>query len=304
MIEPNAFPAISPEMARGRFLTTDVAADGLFKTNFNQFIIGTLETSRFVIRLPVPPSRTSNHALIFLIDGQVDLTIGHQPYTLRAQELVVIPSLQIFSLNIIREGSQGYMCFFSPELLRNTTADTDFNFLKLTGTPYLSLSALQTEFINNLLTRITAEYMENGSAKTDIIRPYLMALLAEINRAYAGTSSIRSDAGDRLVQGFMDLLNSHIRQKRFVADYADLLNISPNHLNKVVKSRTGQSPSVWIDERIVLEAKVWLFQSDLTIAQIAAELGFDDQSAFGKLFRKYAGSSPTAFRSQYVRKND
>jgi AraC-like DNA-binding protein len=94
----------------------------------------------------------------------------------------------------------------------------------------------------------------------------------------------------------MDMLTKHIRQKRLVADYADLLSISPNHLNKVIRTRTGKSPSVWIDERIVLEAKVLLFQSNLTVAQIAADLGFDDQSNFGKLFRKHAGTSPANFR--------
>ncbi|RYF74887.1 MAG: helix-turn-helix domain-containing protein, partial [Cytophagaceae bacterium] len=46
----------------------------------------------------------------------------------------------------------------------------------------------------------------------------------------------------------------------------------------------------------VLEAKVLLFQSTLTIGQIAAELGFTDQSSFGRLFRKYAGVSPAQFR--------
>jgi len=166
----------------------------------------------------------------------------------------------------------------------------------LTGNPLVSLSAQQTKFINNVFDRLTIDYTENGSTKTDLIRPYLAALLIEINRAYVGTMASKTDAGDRLVQRFMDLLTTQVRGNRLVSHYADQLNVSPNHLNKVIKVRTEKSPSVWIDERIVLEAKVLLFQSSLTVAQIADELGFDDQSNFGKLFRKYTQVSPTDFR--------
>jgi AraC-like DNA-binding protein len=298
------FPAISPEMARERFLLKDESWDARFKSNFNQFIISTIEHSAPVIKLPVPPGRTGNHALFLLTNGQMEMTVGHQAYTLGAANLLVVPALQIFSINTIREDTKGFMCFFSNELFIMASGEQDFAFLKLTSLPFVPLTTTQTGYLLNLMSRLLTEYMENGAVKTNLIGPYLLALLAEIDRAHASTTPARLDAGDRLVQGFVDMLNQHIRQKRFVADYADLLHISPNHLNKVVKSRTGRSPSVWIDERIVLEAKVWLFQSDLTIAQIATELGFDDQSAFGKLFRKYAGSSPTLFRSRFARKND
>ena len=300
MIFNDSFPAINPETARERFLTKDDSWGDRFKANFNQFIVSRLEDSWQVIKLPLPPSRTSNHALILLIAGRVDITVGHQAYALAANDLVIVPALQIFTLHAIRDDSVGFMCFFSQELLSHTGSDADFEFLKLTGTPLVSLSAQQTTFVTNLFDRLTVEYAENGAAKVELIRPYLMALLAEINRAYVGTIPPKTDAGDRLVQRFMDLLTTQVRASRLVSHYANQLNVSPNHLNKVVKSRTGKSPSVWIDERVVLEAKVLLFQSSLSVAQIADEMGFNDQSGFGKLFRKYAGLSPTDFRNGFA----
>ena len=283
-------------MARERFLLKDDSWETRFRPNFNQFIIAPIEYAQAVIKLPVPPARTENHALFLVTGGQIEMTVGHVAYSLSAQEMMIVPALQIFSINRISNDSTGFMCFFSPGLFITTTGEHDFDFLKLTNQPFVSLTPAESGYLTNVCSRLVAEYTENGAAKTDLIRAYLLALLADINRVYAGKTSAKTDAGDRLVQGFMDLLNKQIRQKRLVADYAELLHISPNHLNKVVKSRTGRSPSVWIDERIILEAKVWLFQSDMTIAQIAAELGFDDQSTFGKLFRKYAGASPTQFR--------
>lgn len=294
----NPFPAISPGVASERFLVKDESWASRFKANFDQFIIATFEFARPVIKLPVPSARTGNYALFLLAGGQVEVIVGHQAYAITAQQLLVIPALQIFSITAIREDTAGFMCFFSHELLLSAAYETDFGFLKRTGQPLVSLSAAQMGFVNNLFGRLMTEYAESGAGKTDIIRPYLLALLAEIDRAYLDTTPAKTDAGDWLVQRFTDLLHKHIRQKRLVTDYADLLNVSANHLNKVVKSRTGKSPSVWIDERIVLEAKVWLFQSDLTVAQIAGELGFDDPSNFGKLFRKYAQTSPAGFRNR------
>lgn len=300
----DSFPATSPEMARDQFLVKNESWPDRFKTNFNQFIVAPLEYSWPVIRLPLPPSRTSNHALFLVTAGQVALSVGHQAFTVKEQELIIVPSLQIFTLHTIREDVRGFLCFFHPDLVLYPGSDTDYSFLKLTGNPLVFLSVQQTSYINTLFERLTIDYTENGSVKTDLIRPYLQALLAEINRAYKDTQTTTADASDRLVQGFMDLLTTQIRTQRLVSYYASQLNVSPNHLNKVIKRRTEKSPSVWIDERIVLETKVLLFQSNLTIAQIADEMGFDDQSGFGKLFRKYARVSPTDFRSSFSRLND
>ena len=304
MTPTDSFPATSPEMARERFLVKNESWPERFKDNFNQFIVAPLEYSWPVIKLPLPPSRTSNHALFLVTAGQVELTVGHQAFTVRERELTVVPALQIFTLHTIREDALGFLCFFHPDLVLQAGSDTDYSFLKLTGNPLVSLSVQQTRFCNALFDRLTSEYTENGSTKTDLIRPYLQALLAEINRAYVEARHMKTDASDRLVQEFMDRLTTQVRTQRLVSAYASQLNVSPNHLNKVIKSRTGKSPSVWIDERIVLETKVLLFQSRLTIAQIADEMGFEDQSGFGKLFRKYAQVSPTDFRNGFSKPND
>ena len=298
------FPSISPGMAREQFLVRDESWDDRFRPDFNQFIIAPLEYARPVIKLPVPPGRTGNHALFVVTSGQIELTVGHQAYSLLATDLVIIPALQIFSITTIREDTTGFMCFFSNELYISTVGDREPDFIKLTGNPLISLNETQTGFITAICNRLTIEYQENGATQTDLIRPYLQALLTEINRAYMGSTSARITSADRFVQQFMDLVAKHVRHQRLVTAYADQLNVTPNHLNKVVKTRTGKSPSVWIDERIVLEAKVLLFQSTMTIAQIATELGFDDQSTFGKVFRRHANSSPTSFRSQCIGSND
>lgn len=75
-----------------------------------------------------------------------------------------------------------------------------------------------------------------------------------------------------------------------------MLHISPNHLNKTIKLITSKSPSVWIRETLINEAKVLLFQTDLSIKAITLELGMEDPSYFSRLFKKQEGISPIDYR--------
>ena len=75
-----------------------------------------------------------------------------------------------------------------------------------------------------------------------------------------------------------------------------MLNVTPNHLNKSIKSVTGKSPTKWIDETILLEAKYLLYQTNLTINEIAMQVGHYDQSYFSRIFKKHEGLTPIEYR--------
>ena len=72
--------------------------------------------------------------------------------------------------------------------------------------------------------------------------------------------------------------------------------ISPNYLNDTMREVTGQSASEVIQDRIILEAKAQLVQTELTVNQIAYQLQFHDSSYFCRFFRKHTGVSPQVFR--------
>jgi AraC-like DNA-binding protein len=83
-----------------------------------------------------------------------------------------------------------------------------------------------------------------------------------------------------------------------VADYARQLNITPNHLNKIVKGATGKSTSAWIEEAVMQRAKALLATTDLPLSEIAARTGIMDQSYFARKFKKHEGVSPSEFRQR------
>jgi AraC-like DNA-binding protein len=113
---------------------------------------------------------------------------------------------------------------------------------------------------------------------------------------YRSGAQEQSPASVKIANAFRELLFAHARTMHLATGYAAMLNISPNHLNKAVKAATSKPVSRWIDEAIILEAKVLLGQSDVPVHEVAATVGLDDPSYFTRLFKKYEGVTPTAFR--------
>lgn len=98
---------------------------------------------------------------------------------------------------------------------------------------------------------------------------------------------------------FYDAIIEHYRESREMAFYAKLLCVSPKHFSQVIKTETGISANKWISTYVILQAKSLMdSRRDLTIQQIASELGFTEQASFSRFFKGQAGISPTEYRSR------
>lgn len=104
-------------------------------------------------------------------------------------------------------------------------------------------------------------------------------------------------SSNRLTEKFISLVQQHFKKERFLEYYASLLEVSPKHLSRTVKEATGFSAVEWIDRFIILEAKVLLKSTNMSIQQISDELSFTSQSFFGKYFKKHTNKSPKDFRN-------
>lgn len=99
-----------------------------------------------------------------------------------------------------------------------------------------------------------------------------------------------------VVENFKKLVNKEYKELKTTKDYAEKLSITPNYLNALVKEQIGKPAGKVIKNRVVLEAKRLLSHSDLSVRQIALELGFSDNSHFGKYFKTSEGITPDTFR--------
>jgi AraC family transcriptional regulator, transcriptional activator of pobA len=101
-----------------------------------------------------------------------------------------------------------------------------------------------------------------------------------------------------LVNKFIGLLKKNFYSKKFVNDYASLLAVTPNYLNRTVKKITGHPTSYHIQQQIVLEAKRQAIYSSESMKQIAYSLGFDNPAHFSKFFKNICGVNFTEFKNQ------
>lgn len=127
-----------------------------------------------------------------------------------------------------------------------------------------------------------------------LIQYYLATFIAEV--AAIAQENIFAGSLHPVWFEFIKMVNRQFKISRKVTNYANLLHLSPNHLNKIIKAETGKPASEIINQICVLEAKVLLVQTQLDISEIATELGFEDISYFSRFFRRYAGVSPREYR--------
>lgn len=104
---------------------------------------------------------------------------------------------------------------------------------------------------------------------------------------------------EELMAKFILAVSEEFRTQRQVAYYAQKLCISPKYLSSVVKEISGRTAGEWIENYVILESKVLLKTTDMTIQEVAVYMNFANQSFFGKYFKQHTGLSPTSYRKQF-----
>ncbi|GAB3900219.1 helix-turn-helix transcriptional regulator [Larkinella knui] len=273
--------------------------DAILKEDRSKFFIVRVEDMYRHVNRPVPASRSTIYSCLFITEGEASMKIGSESYTIHRNELLIVPAGQVFSFQE-NDVNKGYLCGFHADFLVGKWLQNnllkEFDFLQVWGNPLIKPDVQSARFIQSLYARLLIDYSQNGLQNSGILQSYLLALLCEINRVYQSGSTPDPIPAVTLTNRFRELVFSLFRTKQRVSEYAALLHITPNHLNKTVRTVSGKSPTKWIDEAILLEAKVLLCQTGLSINEIAAQVGLDDPSYFTRLFKKFEGQTPTEFR--------
>ena len=101
-----------------------------------------------------------------------------------------------------------------------------------------------------------------------------------------------------LFKRFLELLTTRHVKHQLVDTYAQELCVSPNYLTKVTREVSGKTALEWIREYTEADVRYYLLNTDLSVKEIAEELGFPNLSFFGKFCRRAFGKSPNDFRKQ------
>lgn len=129
-----------------------------------------------------------------------------------------------------------------------------------------------------------------------ITRAFFLGLGYFLHEQYAARGA--KSRGEEIAEAFILLVERHYRRHRDMAFYAEAMGLTSKHISTVVKRVSGRSAVEWIEKYVMLDAATQLLSTERTIKQIAYELNFPTQSAFGKYFVRVMGLSPAAYREK------
>ncbi len=265
---------------------------------YDKFHIEEISFYKKHIKIPVKPHRRSVYFFLFITKGSAIRSKGLTQYSVSEHDFFCLPANQITSIEYLSEDIEGYYCHFDPDIFNmpqlKINIEKDFSFFGYNAVPIIQ--KVDFKKVLPILNILFAEYKINLQSRKDLIPLYLTLLFKEITLTNSQSNSEVVNASSQLTQKYKNALSHYIYQKKTVHEYADLLAVSPNHLHKSVKKATGKSAHNLLDEMRILEAKVLLHQTELTIAEIAFKIGDFAPTDFSRFFKKHTNLTPKQYR--------
>ena len=269
--------------------------------NFNLFTVQNVEGTCQFSKLPTPPYRNTANECILLTNGSITRSLGLDSFKVNKNSVFFLPAGQITTVESASADAKGFYCHFDASVLIkkfiNLHLMNEFSFLRTVINPVIELPKSVVSNLSFLFRRLSDEHQKNNNE--DLIQSYLLTILLEIKPHFQTRHTQEISPAIYLTDRFKELIAANYKTNAFVSHYAEILNVSPNHLTKSVTAITGKTPTQLIDELLMLEAKVLLYQSQLSISEISYELGINDPSYFGRMFKKYTDKTPSEFRKQF-----
>lgn len=254
------------------------------------------------ISFPLPPHRKTLHDFIFLKKGSSKRSKGLNNYTFNASELFFLPAFQITEHLAMSPDVEGFYLHFDEKIFdflpKNYLSD-NYPFFQNHTSPILKIGLNTQIQIEQILNRLIGLYETDYEVNTNLIASYLLSVFEEIKKDQPKETKKIKNAFSQITEQYKNALAQHIYQKQSITEYAHILNISPNYLNKCVKNNTNRTAQDLLNEMLILEAKTLLKFSNLQIAEIAANLCDQTPSNFSRFFKKQTGITPKEYLNMY-----
>ena len=263
----------------------------------SEFIIKTLDDKNIPSRMKVP-HRNSGYKVALLLEGKISGNVDFKKFEVSAPAVLFSSPEQVDHVTGYENHKMIHIAFSSDYLLhdvRNTLScwECMFNQIVIPVSTEKDFNELKT-----YARLMQQEFVELRHQKDLIIRNLLNAFL--ITAARLGTCKTKltamNSSQNKILAQFKTLIEEHYVNKTQVAEYADMIYITPGHLNDTIKTITGKTAKQIIDEKRVTEAKRLLFWGDLSVKQIASHLNFEDDAYFNRFFKKHTGQTPALFQ--------
>lgn len=238
--------------------------------------------------------------------GKIRYGQQHYDYDKGVLSFTAPNQVQYLDLNQMECGS-GYLLIFHPDfLLRHSLANTihQYGFFSYAVNEALHLSEEEEDNLIAILNKINKECVHIDKHTQEIILSQIELLLNYSNRFYERQFITRKNNSHELLSKFERLLEDYFVKNQnngllTVQYVAGQMNLSPNYLSDLLRVHTGQNTQQHIHEKLIEKAKEKLSTTNLSVSEIAYDLGFEHAQSFSTLFKKKTNLSPLAFRQEF-----
>ena len=241
------------------------------------------------------------------------LQYGQQLYDFDEGLMAFLAPNQVFGIEVFKEeitNQSGWILMIHPDFLCNTSSAKNiknYEYFNYSLNEALFLSENEEVIINNIVENIEQEYHSNiDKFSKQIIVTHLENLLSYAERFYNRQFITREKANHQILERLENLLTDYFESNNLtttglptVQYISDQLNISSTYLLTLLKTLTGRTTQQHIHDKLIANAKEKLSTTDLSVGEIAYELGFEHLQSFSKFFKTKTKLSPMAFRQSF-----
>lgn len=249
------------------------------------------------------PHRHNFYHFILFTKGSGYHTIDFKQFPVKPGQIYFMVPGQVHSWDF--EGEvDGFIINFTPNLFQSFLLRSDyldrFRFFRgIAEDSVVDLSESLHQRLARLFSEILSVQFTAAEFGIDKVRVFMLELFLLVNDESARPEqNITAAHNLTLLKNFQKLIDKHYAELKMPKDYAEMLFVTPNHLNALSKEMLGKSAGEVIRDRVILEAKRLLINQELPVSEIAYQLNFSDNSNFTKFFKKQAGNTPEEFRKQ------
>lgn len=298
MTNKENIPTINPSEMHGFHSSTIGWLPVLSFSSHQDYHINRIEDIANKSSFQVLPHRKTVHDFIFLKKGRSIRSKGLNTFDFGDSSMFFLPAYQITQHEMMSDNAEGFYCHFDEkifEFLPKNYLSKQFPFFQYQSNPVIKMSDATLQSIGSILERLLELYNDRVETNMNLIAIYLLAIFEEIKKEIPLQTSKTKNSFFDITERYKHALSQNIYNLQNISDYAELLHITPNYLNKCVKTCTNKTAQDLLKEMIILEAKTLLKYSDLHISEIAVKLCDQTPSNFARFFKKQTGVTPLEY---------
>ena len=248
------------------------------------------------------PFQTDNLVIGICQEGSSSFMYDLLPRQFRPYDVGVTLPNHIFSYSSVSPDYRATIVIISPALYKNLIMRESFiDYKKYHNKPALTLTEEQFGKVHDIVQVIRYTSESAHPRRQEMLEGLLDILFYALTR-YRGEEIPNignSTRGEQLFSQFYDLLLANYQKHHTVIWYAGQLHLTPKYLSLSIQRATGKTPNEWLTEILTEQAKRLLkSRRDMTIQQVAYELGFSENATFCYFFKNQTGMRPTEYRKQ------